>query len=112
MKFKEQWIQEDIKCECCGQVTKQAKGLTKQNLKRLCFSKPTPQDWVMFVLWVSALIIAFSYNTEIAECQNVITNFDTLCINYMSQPILGNTPGKLDNNLLGTLKINSSVYKP
>ena len=87
MKFKEQWVQEDVVCEHCGAITEPAKGLNKQNLKRLCFSKPTAQDIMMLFIWVSVLIIALSYNADVAQCREVINNFDSLCIRYMSQPI-------------------------
>lgn len=96
MKFKEQWVQRDETCEHCGAVTKQAKGINKQNLKRLCLTKPTAQDWIMLFIWVSAIIIAFSYNTEIAQCKSVITNFSSLCAEYFapSKPVdYLNTPG-------------------
>ena len=89
MKFKEQWVQQDILCPHCHQVTKHAKGLNKQNLKRLFFSKPTALDLAMLFIWIFAIVIALSYSSEITECQSVLTNFDSLCIQYMATPISG-----------------------
>ena len=102
MKFKEQWVQRDELCDHCGAITKPAKGMNKQNMKRLFLSKPSAQDWIMLFIWVSALIIAFSYNTEVAECRDVVNNFDSLCIQYLTSatPVdpMGNTINALPDN--------------
>jgi len=116
MKFKEQWIQEDKVCEHCGAITKPAKGLTKQNLKRLCLSKPTAQDIMMLFIWVSVLIMALSYNSDITQCRGVINNFDSLCREYISQSISDPTEytselSKLINLTNFKLDINNETQK-
>lgn len=76
------WNDVDEHCPYCNSVTKINRGITKQNLKRLFFSKPTPQDLIMLTVMVLVMAIAWRYNIETAMCRDVIDNIESTCIQY------------------------------
>ena len=89
-KFKEQWLAEDKRCEHCNQVIEVARGLNKQNLKRLIFAKPTIQDWMMFFIIIMVLLMAWRYNVETAVCHETLTHIDEICTEYKTTYIMPN----------------------
>ena len=80
--WEERWNAEDERCTCCDSVIRPARGFNKQNLKRLIFSKPSGQDWMVLAMLVFILILAYSYKVEIRSCQAVLENPAEFCSYY------------------------------
>jgi len=68
--IKENWLKEDELCPTCGHVTKPAKGITKQNIRKLL----VPQFNMNEIIWTFTIImilaLAFLYQSETAECRD------------------------------------------
>ena len=101
-KIKENWNAKDEKCPACGHVINKAIGLNKQNLKKLCWSKPTLQDVIIFIMLIVFLIMAWSYNNEITQYKDMVNNPEEFCIRYyndiISQSIYSFDVNQLENN--------------
>jgi hypothetical protein len=82
--FKEKWNSKDEICLTCGQVTKRNIGLTKQNVMSL-FKKPTMQEWLIFLMLILVLSIAFTYQTEIQQCKSFMGNPEKFGYYYDNQ---------------------------
>ena len=105
LPFKEQWKQVDETCISCGAVTKQAKGITQQNINRLLSFKGNTQGWVMFFLLCVALFFAYtsySFLTTPINCTNastLISQQQSPQINYLNQmPIINISNLPITNN--------------
>ena len=107
-KIKENWNAKDEKCPACGQVTNKAIGLNKQNLKKLCWSKPTLQDVIIFIMLIVFLIMAWSYNNEITQYKNMVNNPEGFCIRYYND-IIAESIYSFDVNQLENNKILSDL---
>lgn len=59
------WNDVDEVCNYCGQVTKKARGLNKQNLKRLFSFKPTINDLITLFMIIMVIFAAYSYNDDL-----------------------------------------------
>jgi hypothetical protein len=70
-KFKENWIKTDKRCPHCNNVTEQAKGLNKQNIKKL-FKLPSFNDLLMLFIIFMLLIMSWAYNRDISLCRSYI----------------------------------------
>ena len=84
-KFKESWNKTDDICPHCKNVTKVQRGLTKQNLRRLVFSKPTAQDWMMLAIICLVLLLAWRYQVETKMAHDTLNNIDNICLDYLTQ---------------------------
>jgi len=69
--FKERWLEKDIFCPHCNNVTKQAKGLNKQNLMKL-LRVPTFNDFLMLFIIGMLLVVSWAYNRDISICREYI----------------------------------------
>lgn len=93
--FKEQWEQVDEICPTCNKVSKEAKGITRQNIKRLFSFKGDPMSWVMFLLICAMLFFAnlsWDLMTTPVNCSNAsnIILVDGSNLNSNNQmPIIG-----------------------
>ena len=96
-KIKENWDTIDKICPSCGQVTKKAIGFNKQNLKKLCRSKPSLQDIIIFIMLIGILALALSYNYEIAQYKKMFSNPEGFCLNYYNEIIFKDV-NQLENN--------------
>lgn len=76
------WLAEDEHCPTCNSVTKVARGINKQNLKRLFFSKPNGNDILILFILLMVFFMVWRYNAETKSCQMVISNFSALCNEY------------------------------
>lgn len=100
--FKKKWNEVDEVCPYCNQVTKINRGLTKQNLKNM-FQKPTPQDWIIFIILILSLYGFWVYTSELNYYSELLANTPELCQKY--------DQGILDNFLNDTYKKdNVDVY--
>ncbi len=79
--FKKKWNERDEVCPHCNQVTKVNRGLTKQNLKKM-FQKPTPQDWVILIMLILAILGALSFQNEVQYYRDIFENPQELCDSY------------------------------
>ena len=87
--LKERWEETDEFCPYCGNVTKEKKGLTKQNVKRL-FRKPNTIDIALFLILLLMLAGAFMYQSEVIPLRETINNPGELCTLYYSNIAYGN----------------------
>ena len=77
--FKERWGETDELCPTCGAVTKEVKGLTRQNIKRLLSFRFDSQSLIIFFLMCMALAFAYTtyiYMTSSINCSNVTNIID------------------------------------
>ena len=86
--FKEKWEEEDILCPHCKQVTSQAKGITRQNIKRLLIPKFNMNELVFTIIILLMIILAVSYRNETAQSREWIksmtgydkTQCESICV--------------------------------
>ncbi len=84
------WDAVDERCPYCNSITKKVKGINKQNLKKLCWTKPTIQDILIFMMLCLSLLMAWTYYNEIAQYKEIYENPGEFCNSYMSnKPIQG-----------------------
>ena len=81
-KFKTKWNEVDEHCPYCNNVTKDSTGLTRENIKKLIWGKPSFNDWMIFVIIVLTLFMAWAYQHDISSCQDVVNNLDSICLKY------------------------------
>jgi hypothetical protein len=82
------WSDIDERCPNCNNVTKPAKGLNKQNLKRLVSFKITLNDLITLGLILLVVLSAWAYNRDIAVCRDAMKNipdYRTLCSNVSAK---------------------------
>ena len=90
VNFKEKWLKEDKTCPHCNQITHRERGLTKQNIKRLLFTKPKIEDLIILFMIFMVLLLAWRYNVETKMCRDYLKDkIDITFINsYPSETIL------------------------
>ncbi len=71
------WLEEDKKCEHCGQITERARGLTKQNLKKLISFKFTFDEFLITFMIIMILVMAWAYKAETQQCRDWIKPLHT-----------------------------------
>lgn len=72
-KFKENWLKVDEHCSACGSVTKQAKGLNKQNLMRLVKPRwPTYVEWIVIIFIFIFLLNSLAYRHDTEICREFV----------------------------------------
>lgn len=94
------WNARDEKCPHCNSIIKQAKGINKQNIKRLCWSRPTMQDWLIFIMLLLSLFLAWAYYTETAQYKFMYENPEEFCASYwniMPEQTMGTSVIDLDD---------------
>lgn len=64
------WEDKDELCPTCGAVTKQKKGLTKQNLKKLFSFKFTYDEFLITFMLIVIIVMAFMYKSETQQCRD------------------------------------------
>jgi len=90
MKFKPlNWNKKDEVCPTCNQVTKEQRGLIKQNFKKL-LQKPTMQDWLILLMIAMILFGAWAYKYDVQNYREVIANPQELCQIYYDSILHGN----------------------
>ena len=60
------WNDIDRRCEHCGNVVEKAKGINKQNLKKLI--RFTGDDLIFLVILILVLLSAYAYKADIKKC--------------------------------------------
>jgi len=88
--FKEKWNEVDETCPHCKSITKINRGLTKQNLNKLVFGKPTVEDWMLSAIIALILFSAWAYYDDTKLCKDAAINFETNCIKYYDSIIKSN----------------------
>lgn len=74
MGIKENWEKVDECCPQCGQVTKQAKGITRQNIKRLFSIKFNYTEFLITFMLIMILVLAWAYMKETKESRDWINS--------------------------------------
>lgn len=72
-KFKENWNKEDEHCAHCGNVSKPALGLNRQNMKRLISFKANMSDFLTLIMIAMVILAALAYNdvkAELDKCES------------------------------------------
>ncbi len=80
------WNAKDERCPECNSVIKQVRGLNKQNLKKLFFTKPSIQDIMILVLIVLTLLAYTQYTKEVTYYREQASQ---CTINNPNQPQMG-----------------------
>jgi len=104
-RWKQNWDKKDVLCSQCGTITLPAKGINKQNMRRLFIGKPSMYDWIFFFIIVATLFMAYQYNIETSQCRYALNNLDAICAqsNYMAPANL-----TINNNLNNWLPLITS----
>jgi hypothetical protein len=94
--FKENWERRDELCPTCGSVVKQAKGINRQNLKRLVsLRKPTYTEVIVLTFLLLFFLTTLAYRTDTEVCrayvQRNIAYWDNLTNGTFSIPFLEET---------------------
>lgn len=97
------WNTIDERCPYCNSVIEPAKGINKQNLKKLCWSRPTIQDVIIFIMLILCLIMFWTYNNEIAQYKSMYENPEEFCNSYWNSVPIQGFPYEVE--------INVSKYK-
>lgn len=84
MGLKDNWNKTDETCPSCGHVTKQVKGITKQNLKRLLVPRFSGADFTINILIIAMLVLAWRYQVETKQAKEYVNlvenNRSQLCL--------------------------------
>jgi len=86
-KFQENWNKEDEHCPHCGNITKPAVGLNRQNLKKLLSFKANLSDFLTLFMIAMVILAALAYNDIKAqkdECESKL-NVNTIQTNSLTQ---------------------------
>ena len=94
-----EWDAVDKKCHYCNSTIKQAKGINKQNIKKLCWSKPTMQDIIIFIMLVLCLTMVWAYYSETAQYKSMFEDPEEFCNSYWSQTPIKGTPYNVEINI-------------
>jgi hypothetical protein len=91
--FKENWEKRDELCSTCGHVVKQAKGINRQNLKRLVeLRKPTYTEIIVLIFLLLFFLTTLAYRHDTAICreyvQRNIAYWDNLTNGTFSIPLI------------------------
>lgn len=81
------WNAVDERCPYCNSIIKKTKGFNKQNLKNLCFSKPSLQDILIFIMLILCLIMFWSYSNEVGQYKFIYENPEEFCNSYFTQKL-------------------------
>ena len=81
----------DKYCLHCGQITERARGVNKQNLKKLFFSKPTFQECIQLFMIIMVLLIAWRYYVEIGMCREIAENPAEVCAIWSRNMLIKNS---------------------
>jgi len=71
-RFRESWNKTDQHCEHCGAVIQPARGINKQNIKRLFSFSTNPSDWIVLFMIIMVLFGAWAYNHDISVCREMV----------------------------------------
>ena len=108
-KITKNWDEVDERCPTCNNVTKEAKGINKQNLKKL-FSRPSLQDVIVFIMLSACLFLTWAYYNDIEQYQIMFENPGEFCMSYYDNLAIGGNanqgkmnpleydPNSFDNN--------------
>ena len=72
-KKKPDWLAVDERCPCCNAVTKEVKGLTKQNVKKLLIPKWNMTEVIITILLIMLILLSVLYKTETQQCRDWIS---------------------------------------
>lgn len=89
-KIKENWNKKDELCSHCNNVVKPAKGLNKQNMKKLFSLKVKLSDFIVLIMMALILYGAWAYHNDTVQCRYMVNNFDQLCFQRMQGTAEGN----------------------
>ena len=76
------WNDIDETCFACGAVTKRARGITKQSLKRLITPKWDLNELLITFILIMVIIMALLYKSETQQCRDFIKNMNTTQVDY------------------------------
>jgi hypothetical protein len=68
--FKERWLDEDKKCEHCGNIAYHAKGICRQNLKRLITPRFDFNELLITFIIIMVCVISFAYKAETQQSRD------------------------------------------
>jgi len=71
--IRENWERVDETCPTCNQVTKQVRGITKQNIKKLLIPKWNMTEVLITLLLIALILLALLYKNETQQCRDFLT---------------------------------------
>jgi len=87
MTFKEEWLKEDEKCQYCGNVTKRAKGINKQNIKRLFSPKINEREVMTLIMIFLTLLMFWAAKHDLEVCKDTANNMDYYCAEWYNYKV-------------------------
>ena len=75
--IKENWEKVDKLCPACGHVTEEAKGITRQNMRKLLVPKFTLNEAIYTFIILVVLALGFLYMSETAQCRDFAKRLQT-----------------------------------
>jgi len=93
------WNTIDERCPYCNSIIKPAKGINKQNLKKLCWTKPTMQDIIIFIMLLLCLTITWAYYNETAQYKFMYEHPEEFCNSYWSNTPIKGVPYEVEINV-------------
>jgi hypothetical protein len=96
------WNDVDERCPTCNQVTKKAKGLNRQNLRRLL--KPLPQtesEWTILICMILIILVMFVYKEDTKTCREYAEQYEQQWLN-----LTGGNYNWFSSNVSSPLKLN------
>ena len=106
-KKKVNWLDVDETCPTCGQVTKQVRGITKQNLKKLLIPKWNMTEVIITLLFIALIVLSFLYKNETQQCRDFLEPMyadDGIHCNIVCE----NKCNLIQNGVMGDTSINST----
>lgn len=105
------WEDKDERCEYCNNITKEAKGFNKQNLKRLCFSKPTAIDMAILFMLICVLFAGYRYYVELEYMASIQNNLEDICANLsmMREQVAQHNEDYLESIQFDTEEMNDLI---
>lgn len=111
MGLKENWNKTDELCPNCHHTIKVAKGINKQNLKRLVLAKPKIEDWIILIMLIMTLLLAWRYNVETKQCRQILEDYKNgyTVLQMDNHPILPNSTNPFVPNITINLTPNGKT---
>ena len=114
-KFLSQWNKEDELCPQCSNILKPAKGLNRQNIKRLFSLKGNPK---MILVYLLMALFIFSYIRDTSVARNFVSQMDNetfmanICSAYFDIE-RGSDGGLIIGNITGkNITVDNYAYHP
>jgi len=73
-KYFPHWNEVDEHCPTCNAITKQQRGVSKQNMRRLITPKWDATEMLILFMIIMILVLAWAYAKETEQCRTWISD--------------------------------------